>query len=96
MELTRLWVGAIGLLVGAIAGAWVWAQRAAALTRQAAGSGEDALVNTAQTLAAHSVGAALQGALVGGLIGLAIAVAYLYFTDPDRGMKVRRIDVHDD
>ena len=96
MELGKLWIAAIGMVIGAIAGGWIWASHVAGEIQKSAGTGEDALVNTAQNLGAHSAGAALQGAFVGGIIGLAITIAYLVLSDPDRGMKIRKIDVHDD
>jgi hypothetical protein len=96
VELSKLWVAAIGMVIGAIAGGWIWASHVAGEIQKSAGTGDDALVNTAQSLGAHSAGAALQGAFVGGIIGLALAVAYLYFTDSDRGMVIRKIEVHDD
>lgn len=96
MELGKLWVAAIGMVIGAIAGGWIWASHVAGEIQKSAGTGDDALVNTAQNLGAHSAGAALQGAFVGGIVGLAIAIAYLVLSDPDRGMKVRKMHVEDD
>jgi hypothetical protein len=80
-------VGA-GLLIGAIGGAWIWAQRAAAIAhRVAQAAGEDAMIEAARNVGTSSLGAALQGAMFGGILGLIAAGAYLYFTDPDRGMR---------
>lgn len=96
MELGKLWVAAIGMVIGAIAGGWIWASHVAGEIQKSAGTGDDALVNTAQNLGAHSAGAALQGAFVGGIVGLASAIAYLVLSDPDRGMKIRKMHVDDD
>lgn len=98
-DLSKLWMTGGGLLVGAISGAWIWAQHASSMAHQAAEKlgGDDALIQTATTVGTSSLAAALQGAAVGGALGIAAVVAYLYFADPDRaGMKVRAISTGDD
>jgi hypothetical protein len=97
-DLSKLWMGGAGLLVGAIAGAFLWAQRAAALAHKAAErlGEDDALIQTAGNVGTSSLAAALQGALVGGILGLVAVFAYFYFTDPDRGMTFRKVDTGDD
>jgi hypothetical protein len=86
------------MLVGAIAGGYLWAQRAAALVQQrAARAGEDdALIETARSVGTNSLGAALQGAFVGAIIGLLLMLAYFYFTNPDRGMVIEKVDTGDE
>lgn len=84
----RWMIVAAGWLVGAIAGASIWSSVAAGRAQAAAARlGEDALIEASRTVATASIAAALTGAFWGGLIGLAGAAAYLYFTNPDRGME---------
>ncbi len=93
----KLALGGAGMLLGAISGAWIWAQRAAAIASAAAQkAGEDALIETARTAGTASLAASLQGAFVGGLIGLVAVGAYLYFSDPDREFKIKKMDTGDD
>jgi len=97
MDFSRLWLVGAGVLVGAIAGAYVWAQRAAALANKAAAAaGDDALITAARQMGTSTLGAALQGAMAGAVLGAALVAAYLYFSDPDRGMRVRKVDTGDD
>lgn len=98
MDLSRAWMAGIGLLVGAIGGAWIWAQRAAALANQAAerAGGDDALIHAAGNVGVSALGAAVQGALVGGIAGLVAMLAYLYFSDPDRAWRGARGGVDED
>jgi hypothetical protein len=96
-DLGKLWLLGAGLLVGAIGGAWIWAQRAAAMaTRAAQAAGEDALINAARNTGTATIAASLQGALVGAIIGIVLVGAWIYFSDPDRGMKIRRVGTGDD
>jgi hypothetical protein len=96
-DFSKIWISGAGFLVGAIGGGYIWAQRAAAIANKAAEqAGEDALLEAARTVGTSSLGAALQGAFVGGMIGLVIMIAYFYFTDPDRGMTIRKMDTGDD
>lgn len=96
LDLNKLWMGGAGFLVGAIGGAAIWGQRAAAIAGKAAEqAGEDALINQVATTGTASLAATLQGAFVGGIIGLALVFAYLYFTDPDRGMKIEKVETGD-
>jgi hypothetical protein len=97
LELGKIWIAAGGFLIGAVAGAWIWAQRAAAIAAQVAQkAGEDALLEQARSAGTGALAAALQGAAVGGIIGLILAAVYLYFSDPDRGMKMNRFKAKDE
>jgi len=97
LSLGRFWILGAGGVVGAIVGAWIGAQRATAGASGSAPPGsDDALIETARAAGVGAFGAALQGAFVGGLVGLALVLAVLYFTDPDRGMKIRKVDTGDD
>jgi hypothetical protein len=95
-DLGKFWIAGFAALLGAIAGAWIWAQHAASVASKAAGTGEDALLNTVATTGTSSLAAALHGAAVGGILGLIAAGAYFYFSNPDRGMKIRDVDTGDD
>jgi hypothetical protein len=98
MGIDKLWMGGAGFLVGAIAGGAIWGQRAAHLTNKAAeaAGGEDALIQTASRVGTTSLAAIIQGSFVGGIIGLVAVLAFLYFNDPDREMKVRKVHTGDD
>lgn len=97
LDISKLWIAGAGLLIGAISGAWIWAQRAAGIAHKAAErAGEDALIETASRVGTGSLAASLHGAFWGGLIGLAVGFAYLYFSDPDRGMTVKKVETGDD
>ena len=96
-DLGKLWIAGFSGLLGAIAGAWIWAQRAAAAAAKVAqAAGEDALITTAARTGTDSLAAALQGAFVGGIIGLIAAGVYFYFSNPDREMVVRKVNTGDD
>ena len=96
-DLGKLWIAGFSGLLGAIAGAWIWAQRAAGLAAKAGQSaGDDALITTAARTGTDSLAAALQGAFVGGIIGLILAGVYFYFSNPDREMVVRKVTTGDD
>jgi len=96
-DLGKLWIAAFSAVLFAIAGAWIWAQRAAAIAGKAAqAAGEDGLIQAVAQTGTNSLGAALQGAGVGAFMGLIAAGAYFYFSDPDRGMRVREMDNGDD
>jgi hypothetical protein len=96
-DLSKFWLVGAGGLVGAIAGAWVWAQRAAAIAAKAAqAAGDDALIQTAAHTGTAAFGAAIQGALAGGVLGMLAVFAYLYYSDPDRGMKIRQVETNDE
>lgn len=97
-DLGKFWIAGFSGLLGAIAGAWIWAQRAAAIAAKVAqnAGGDDALINTVARTGTGSLAAALQGAAVGGLLGLLAAGAYFYFSNPDREMVIRRVDTGDD
>jgi hypothetical protein len=85
IDFGKVWLAGFGTVGGAIAGAWIWAQRAAAVaSRKAQDAGDDALIEVARNTGVNSLGAALQGAFVGGIIGLILVIAYFYFSDPDR------------
>ena len=97
LDFSKIWLAGAGMLVGAIAGGYIWAHRAAAIANKAAErAGEDALIVAAQNVGMSSIAAALQGAFVGGIIGMVLVIAYMYFTDPDRGMTIRKMDTGDD
>ena len=97
MELSKLWMSGAGLLVGAIGGAYINAQRVAgAVQKTAEASGEDALLETARTVGTGSLAAGITGAVWGAIIGLIAVGAYLYFTNPDREMRVRKYRTGDD
>ena len=97
MELSKLWMGGAGLLVGAISGAYINAHLAAGAVKKAAdAAGEDALLETARTVGTNSLAAGLTGAMWGGVIGVALVAAYLYFTNPDREMTIRKYKPGDD
>ena len=92
LDFSKIWLAGAGSLVGAIAGAAVWAQRAAGLASRAAEkAGEDALIHAASNTGAQVLGAAIQGALVGGVLGAIAVFVYLYFSDPDREMPVQEV-----
>src|SRR4051794_18102201 len=97
LDIGRVWLAGAGLLVGAITGAWIWAQHAAAAAQRAVQSvdADDALIHAASQPGVP-IAAALQGAFVGGILGLAVALAYFYFTNPDRGMVVHKVETGDD
>jgi len=83
MDLGKLWLAGAGAMVEAISGAWIWAQRAAALAAKVApGAEEDTLIQEAGRSGTAALGAAIQGALAGGLLGMLAVFAYLYFTAP--------------
>lgn len=98
LDFGKFALGGAGMLVGAIGGAYIWAHHAASQVQQraTAGSEDDALIEMARHAGTHSLGAALQGAFVGAIIGLIVVAAYLYFTDPDRGMHLEKVDTGDD
>jgi hypothetical protein len=99
LDYSKAWLAGAGALVGAVTGAWVWAQHAAAVaakTAQAAGDEADALIHTAASTGTATLGAALQGAMVGGVLGLVAVFAWFYFTDPDRGFQFRSVSTGDD
>jgi hypothetical protein len=97
LDIGKLWIAGFSAVLFAIAGAWVWAQRAAAIAGKAMqAAGEDGLIQAAANTGTSSLGAALQGAGVGAVVGLIAAGAYFYFSDPDRGMRVREMDTGDD
>jgi hypothetical protein len=98
MDYSKVWLAGAGALVGAIGGAWIWAQRAAWLAGKAAARAgeEDALIYTAANTGTAALAAALQGGMVGGVVGLAAVFAWFYFTDPDRGMKIRHVETGDE
>jgi hypothetical protein len=94
LDFGKVWISAISIAVGAIVGGAIWAQRAAAIVNKAAqAAGDDALIETARQTGTSTLAAAMQGAIGGAILGLVLALAYFYFTDPDRGMKLRRIDL---
>lgn len=96
LDIGKVWIGAIAVAVGAIAGGWIWAQRAAGIAARAAqAAGEDALLETVRHTGVNTLAAALQGAMGGAIIGVVLAFAYFYFTNPDRGMLIRKVDVDD-
>jgi hypothetical protein len=96
LDIGKIWLGGAGLLIGAIAGGAIWAQRAAGIAEKAArAAGEDALMVATRTIGTSSLAAAIQGAIGGAIIGLILAVAYMYFTDPDREMVFRKVEVND-
>jgi chloramphenicol 3-O-phosphotransferase len=96
LDFAKIWLAGAGSLVGAIGGAWIWAHRAAGIAQAAAAkAGEDALLNQASSVGTSSLAAALQGAAVGAVIGVIGVLVYFYFTDPDRGMKVKDIKAKD-
>src|ERR1051326_5524872 len=47
IDFSKVWLGGAGLLVGAIVGAWIWAQHAAATVQPAlpGGDSDDALIH---------------------------------------------------
>ncbi len=98
MEFSKLWLGGAGVLVGAISGAYINAQRAAAAANKAAQAmgGEDALIDAARSVGTNSLAAALNGAMTGAIIGAVLVAVYFYFTNPDREMKVRKYQTGDD
>jgi hypothetical protein len=96
-DISKFWIAGFSAALSAIAGAWIWAQRAASIAGKAAqDASDDGLIQAAANTGTASLGAALQGAMVGGVIGLVAAFAYFYFTDPDRGMRVKEVDTGDD
>lgn len=97
MELSKLWLGGAGLLVGAISGAYINAQRVAGAVKKAAdASGEDALLETARSVGTNSLAAGLTGAMWGAVIGVVLVAAYLHFTNPDREMSIKKYKTGDD
>ncbi len=96
MSLSRFWIVGVGTLVGAIAGGWIWAQHVTTAAQVAASDNDDALIEAARSAGTAGLAAALQGAFVGGILGGIAVLLILYFTDPDRGMKVREVDTGDD
>lgn len=96
LDAGKIWLSAIAATVGAIIGGWIWAQRAAGMAARAAqAAGEDALIETVRNTGVNSLAAALQGGMVGAGVALVAAIAYFYFTNPDRGMIFRKVDVDD-
>jgi hypothetical protein len=97
MDLGKLWITGGAGLIGAIGGGWIWAQRAAAeLAKRVPEGSDDALIQQAASAGTSSLVAAFQGGAVGAVIGVMLALAYLYFTDPDREMVIRKVDTGDD
>src|SRR4051794_36715595 len=97
LDLGKFMIALVGMLVGAFLGAWAWGQHVVAGVKQSVACGEDeALMHTLHTGAATSFTAGIHGAFVGGVIGLLLGVAYLYFSDPDRGMRIRKVHTGDD
>lgn len=98
-DLGKMWIAGFAGLLGAIGGAWVWAQRAAGIAAKVAQQGsnaDDALIQTAANTGVNSLAAALQGAAFGAVVGLIAAGVYLYFSNPDRAMVVRSVDAGDE
>ena len=96
LDIGKVWIGAIAVAVGAIAGGWIWAQRAAGIAARAAqAAGEDALLQQVRHTGFDALAATLQGAMGGAIIGAVAVLAYFYFTNPDRGMLLRKMDVDD-
>jgi hypothetical protein len=96
-DIGKFWIAGFSAVLFAIGGAWIWAQRAAAIAGKAAqAAGEDGLIVAAAQTGTSSLVAALQGAAVGGILGLVAAGAYFYFSNPDREMKIRSMDTGDD
>lgn len=97
-DLGKMWIAGFAGLLGAIAGAWIWAQRAAGMAAKVAQntSADDALIQTAANTGVSSLAAALQGAAFGAVLGLIAAGVYFYFSNPDRAMVVRSVDSGDD
>jgi hypothetical protein len=92
LDFAKVWLGGAAVAVGAIAGAWVWAQRAAALARRAAqAAGDDSLFEVARTTGVNTLAAAVHGAIGGAILGAVVAAAYFYFSNPDRAMPFRRV-----
>jgi chloramphenicol 3-O-phosphotransferase len=94
---SKFWLAGAGVLIGAITGAALWAQRAASLAAAAAAQkgGDDVLIETARTAGTSSLAAAIQGGIAGAIVGLILAVAYVYFSDPDRRYGGREIKADD-
>ncbi len=96
LESTKVWLVSAGGLIGAIAGGSIWANRAAGVAAtKAQQAGEDALIQTAQTVGMASLAAVIQGALVGAVLGVIAVAAYLHFTDPDREMVIKKVETGD-
>lgn len=96
-DLGKFWIAGFSAVLFAIGGAWIWAQRAAAIAGKAVQSaGEDGMIQAAAQTGTSSLAAALQGAAVGGVVGLVAAGAYFYFSNPDREMRIRAVDTGDD
>jgi hypothetical protein len=94
LDFGKVWISAISVAVGAIVGGGIWAQRAAAVVNKAAqAAGDDALLETARHTGTSTLAAAMQGAIGGAILGLVLALAYFYFTNPDREMVIRRVDL---
>jgi hypothetical protein len=97
-DLGKLWIAGFAGLLGAVGGAWIWAQRAAGIAAKVAQgtNADDALIHTAANTGMSSLGAALQGAAFGAVLGLIAAGVYFYFSNPDRAMVVRNVDSGDE
>lgn len=96
ISFTKVWLAGAGVLVGAITGAAIWGQRAAAIANKAAeAAGEDGLITAAAKVGTSSLAATIQGAMVGGFVGLIAVAAYMYFSDPDRGFHEKHIENDD-
>lgn len=94
LDFGKVTISGLSVAVGAIVGGAIWAQRAAAIVNKAAQTaGDDALLETARHTGTSTLAAAMQGAIGGAILGLILALAFFYFSDPDRGMKLRRIDL---
>jgi len=97
LDISKFWMAGAGFIVGAIAGGAIWGQRAAGIASKAAEkAGEDALISAATNIGTSSLAAILQGAFVGGVIGVVAVLAFLYFNDPDREMRIKEVDTGDD